>query len=92
MGCCLSTPPDTEELLKENAALRSRLTAEMKNRTPSSEALQRYFECKICFDAVVSTVFLPCGHCMACTACGAKFHTCPLCVSAVERVAHATFP
>ena len=92
MGCCFSTPPNAKELLLENAVLRRRLTAELDNKDPSSEELQRHFECKICFDAVVSTVFLPCGHCMACTTCGVKLRNCPLCVSVVERVTHVTFP
>ena len=95
MGCCPSSLENdssspSEELLRENASLRRRLAN--VERTASCEELQRRFECKICFDATVSVVFLPCGHCMTCAECGLRFSHCPLCVSSIERLTHVTFP
>eukprot|EP00811_Abedinium_folium_P000877 NODE_10805_length_1328_cov_4.639467.p3 GENE.NODE_10805_length_1328_cov_4.639467~~NODE_10805_length_1328_cov_4.639467.p3 ORF type:complete len:188 (+),score=57.06 NODE_10805_length_1328_cov_4.639467:562-1125(+) len=38
-------------------------------------------ECIICMDALVNTVFVPCGHMAACSACAARLHRkpCPVC-------------
>uniref|UniRef100_A0A131XUQ0 Putative inhibitor of apoptosis protein 1 and 2 iap1 iap2 n=2 Tax=Ixodes ricinus TaxID=34613 RepID=A0A131XUQ0_IXORI len=35
--------------------------------------------CKICLDAEVGVVFLPCGHLVACPACAASIKDCPVC-------------
>ncbi|XP_064489264.1 baculoviral IAP repeat-containing protein 7-like [Ornithodoros turicata] len=35
--------------------------------------------CKICLDAEVGVVFLPCGHLVACPACAASVKDCPIC-------------
>ena len=36
-------------------------------------------ECKICYDKVIDSVFVPCGHVAACITCAAKLETCPIC-------------
>lgn len=35
--------------------------------------------CKICYLTEYTTVFLPCGHVIACTKCAARVTKCPLC-------------
>lgn len=35
--------------------------------------------CKICMELEVNTVFLPCGHLIACNVCAPKVRNCPLC-------------
>jgi len=44
--------------------------------------------CKICMDGAVETVFVPCGHMVACSACGEQFkkQTCPMCREKVKMV------
>jgi hypothetical protein len=37
------------------------------------------WECKLCTDASISTVFIPCGHMLFCRACAHKVRNCPLC-------------
>ncbi|KAH9382412.1 hypothetical protein HPB48_005555 [Haemaphysalis longicornis] len=37
--------------------------------------------CKVCLDAEVGVVFLPCGHLAACPACASALTTCPICRS-----------
>lgn len=35
--------------------------------------------CKICFDKVIDSVFVPCGHVAACMCCAEKLERCPIC-------------
>ncbi|XP_038701434.1 E3 ubiquitin-protein ligase APD2 isoform X2 [Tripterygium wilfordii] len=46
--------------------------------------------CAICFDAPRDCFFLPCGHCVACFACGARIAeaagTCPICRRNIKKV------
>ncbi|XP_074341248.1 E3 ubiquitin-protein ligase APD1-like isoform X2 [Apium graveolens] len=46
--------------------------------------------CAICFDAPRDCFFLPCGHCVACLACGMRIketsETCPICRRKMNKV------
>ncbi|EOY07204.1 RING/U-box superfamily protein, putative isoform 3 [Theobroma cacao] len=46
--------------------------------------------CAICFDAPRDCFFLPCGHCVACFACGSRIAeaagTCPICRRNMKKV------
>uniref|UniRef100_A0A6N2KJ53 RING-type domain-containing protein n=1 Tax=Salix viminalis TaxID=40686 RepID=A0A6N2KJ53_SALVM len=46
--------------------------------------------CAICFDAPRECFFLPCGHCVACFACGTRIaeadSTCPVCSRNLKKV------
>lgn len=39
--------------------------------------------CKVCLDAEVGVVFLPCGHLVACPACASALTACPICRKAI---------
>lgn len=53
-------------------------------RAVGDEALVRCYECKVCFDAPIQCVFLPCGHALCCAECGAAPQHCPLCALEIE--------
>ena len=36
-------------------------------------------ECKICFDKDIDSVFVPCGHVLACFSCAISVKKCPIC-------------
>ena len=40
-------------------------------------------ECKICMDAELNTVLLPCAHRVACEKCARALKICPICRSAI---------
>uniref|UniRef100_A0A6C0M2E4 RING-type domain-containing protein n=1 Tax=viral metagenome TaxID=1070528 RepID=A0A6C0M2E4_9ZZZZ len=40
--------------------------------------------CAICYEEVVSTVFIPCRHCIACSKCSKKLDTCPACRARID--------
>ena len=44
--------------------------------------------CIMCCDRAINTVFVPCGHAVACLACGERFSDgdCPICKQAVRIV------
>lgn len=45
-------------------------------------------DCVVCMDNVKNTVFVPCGHCLCCTACAEvvlrKNGTCPVCSTYID--------
>lgn len=45
----------------------------------SSEPISDTRMCKICFDAEISQLFLPCSHLVTCTDCAKCIKICPMC-------------
>jgi E3 ubiquitin-protein ligase MYLIP len=37
------------------------------------------FECRICMDSAIDTVFCPCGHAVCCKSCSQRVKSCPIC-------------
>ena len=75
--CCLRDP-GYDTLKRENKALQKKL----------KEWETSNFECKICFDRVISDVLLPCGHALTCEKCTALCvvaESCPVCKRAVTH-------
>ena len=42
--------------------------------------------CKICMDAEVGVVFLPCGHFSCCAKCAKGIDMCPMCRSPIQEM------
>ncbi|XP_066153524.1 E3 ubiquitin-protein ligase MYLIP [Euwallacea fornicatus] len=60
-----------------------------------SEKLNRFIEamtCKICMDNRLDSVFLPCAHVVACSACAARIDRCPLCRSEIAQAQKLYMP
>jgi hypothetical protein len=53
-------------------------TTERPSRPPTP------FECKICMDAWMDHVFLPCGHFLCCSSCALSMRACPVCNAGVD--------
>lgn len=49
------------------------------------ERMQEERMCKICMDAEVSVVFLPCGHLSCCEGCANGMNLCPMCRSPIQE-------
>lgn len=44
--------------------------------------------CRICYERVINSVFLECGHMVSCVECGRKLRDCPVCRQTISRVIH----
>ena len=44
--------------------------------------------CTVCMDELISSVFCPCGHYVACNKCSKRLDRCPVCRQAVGYVQH----
>lgn len=83
---CLSavTSPTTPVPRRDN--LRRTLSAPASGSSDTEESLEEKLErmqeertCKICMDAEVGMVFLPCGHLSCCPDCARGMDFCPMC-------------
>jgi hypothetical protein len=93
MGSCLSSHDREKSLLEENTCLRHQIeTVLLQSASKNDTDVRRMFECKICFDDLVSIVFLPCGHCMSCKKCSTTFTKCPMCAIPIDNITYVTFP
>ncbi|KAH1021445.1 hypothetical protein HUJ04_010958 [Dendroctonus ponderosae] len=59
--------------------LKKSIPLEEENRI-----LKEARQCKICMDAEVGIVFLPCGHLTTCVNCAPNLEDCPMCRSAIK--------
>ncbi|KAL8593759.1 hypothetical protein ACOMHN_032365 [Nucella lapillus] len=53
-----------------------------------NERMKERNKCKICKNAKVGMIFLPCGHLAACTQCGSKMRTCSMCGDFIKGTAN----
>lgn len=44
-----------------------------------NDTLRDQLTCKVCLEAAVSVVFLPCGHLSCCAECAPALKNCPIC-------------
>ncbi|XP_066156165.1 death-associated inhibitor of apoptosis 2 isoform X1 [Euwallacea fornicatus] len=72
-----SSPPGAE--LLHGGGLKKSVSLEEENRI-----LKEARQCKICMDAEVGIVFLPCGHLATCVNCAPNLEDCPVCRSAIK--------
>ena len=74
--------------LEQNSVALRRLeeSRELEMLSQLESKLVRRYECKICMDAFIECVFLPCGHTLACRRCATKCFRCPVCKIEVDTV------
>ena len=54
---------------------------EQLNLIPEEKQYDKELMCKVCFDARINALTMPCGHCFGCLNCVAKLYSkeCPIC-------------
>ena len=52
---------------------------EAEEHEPPNKKVKQDDECKICCDKLVDSVFIPCGHILACLSCALSVERCPIC-------------
>ncbi|CAH2097972.1 unnamed protein product [Euphydryas editha] len=50
------------------------------------------FACRVCMDAPIDTLFLPCRHVVCCSDCAPRCERCPLCRGEIEKLMHIFLP
>ncbi|CAH1131504.1 unnamed protein product [Ceutorhynchus assimilis] len=79
-----STPPDCprgqfDACAPSGVKFEKSVSLEEENRI-----LKEARQCKICMDAEVGIVFLPCGHLATCVNCAPNLEDCPVCRSVIK--------
>lgn len=64
---------------------------EIEKKLNESEEINVNKKCKICFENDYNTVFIPCGHIIACAKCSLSITKCPACRQPFERVINVFF-
>ncbi|KAK7070951.1 hypothetical protein SK128_024227 [Halocaridina rubra] len=75
-GVILEGPPSDSQNEAPSAINQARSE---KNIAEELERIRESRMCKICMDAEMSVVFLPCTHMAACSSCAVTMATCPIC-------------
>ena len=59
---------------------------ENTEKKKNEEEVLEYRKCKICMDADMDIVFLPCGHMYSCASCTIKLGECSICRNAIQNI------
>ena len=71
----------TEDAPKHSPPKRVRRSPEKQQTSQTSSG----WECKVCFDAPVNVLLIPCKHLVVCETCAALIKTCPVCRGRVSE-------
>lgn len=89
---CLSAVTSPTTLAPNKTSLRRTLSEPASRSSESEESLEEKLErmqeertCKICMDAEVGVVFLPCGHFSCCADCATGMDFCPMCRCPIQE-------
>ncbi|KAI6073953.1 Baculoviral IAP repeat-containing protein 7 isoform X1 [Aix galericulata] len=69
---------------EQNSAKESREAAPLSTEE-QLRRLQDERTCKVCMERVVSVVFVPCGHLVACGECALNLRVCPICREVIRE-------
>lgn len=65
---------------------------EERKASMDGKAMQSDWECRLCLDAHISTVFIPCGHMLFCRGCAHRVRACPQCNSDILLIQTVYLP
>lgn len=89
---CLSAVTSPTTPVPRRDSLRRTLSAPASRSSETEESLEEKLErmqeertCKICMDAEVGMVFLPCGHLSCCPDCARGMDVCPMCRRPIQE-------
>nr|XP_034334885.1 death-associated inhibitor of apoptosis 2-like [Crassostrea gigas] len=63
-----------------------------KDLEEENRLLREQKTCKICLDAEVGVVFLPCGHLCCCVMCAPAVRQCPICRAEIRGTVRTFIP
>ena len=77
---------EKEETAQELAKRKEAEKKELSTLSAEYEELQAKITCKICLDAKIESLFLPCRHLVCCDNCANMVRECPFCRARIEGV------
>lgn len=86
---CQEEEPALQEFESDEEEPNAKRHRPAPSNAPITEAPELEADlCKVCMDAPVQTVFVPCGHMLACAPCGGqlKRKECPICRKKIKSV------
>jgi baculoviral IAP repeat-containing protein 7/8 len=88
-----SSSQSSQESLKDTQSQSSSCEKLQENSDKSDEEEEKKDSklCKICYSAEYNTIFLPCGHVIACAKCASSVSKCPACRQPFENVMRVYF-
>ena len=78
-GSVSSPRKQTMTKLKDSKHKSSNDFVDVEKLKRETERLRSNVTCRICLDATVHVLFLPCRHLICCEQCANNVHNCPLC-------------
>lgn len=99
--CTANLKSMLEEIMDEYRQMIDRHNKDLERVTERVEQSRRetadlsqqfnFVLCKICLNATVEVLFLPCAHIVACMVCALKLNDCPICRQAIKKHVRAYF-
>lgn len=88
-----SSSQSSQESIKDtqSKSSSSEKLQESSDKSDEEEEKKDSKLCKICYSAEYNTIFLPCGHVIACAKCASSVQKCPACRQPFENVMRVYF-
>jgi baculoviral IAP repeat-containing protein 7/8 len=89
-GCTSSQSPVGSQSSESSSSSHEKLN-ELSEKSDEEEEKKESKLCKICYSNEYNTIFLPCGHVIACAKCASSVDKCPACRQPFENVMRVYF-
>jgi baculoviral IAP repeat-containing protein 7/8 len=86
-----SSTSSARESFKDTESNCSEKAQEMSEKSDEEEEKKDSKLCKICYSNEYNTIFLPCGHVIACAKCASSVTKCPACRQPFEKIMRVYF-
>lgn len=91
LASCSSSQSSQGSSFKETISTSSEKQMETSEKSDEEEEKKDSKLCKICYSNEYNTIFLPCGHVIACAKCASSVSKCPACRQPFENVMRVYF-
>lgn len=86
-----SSQSSSQDSLKDEQSSSCEKLQESSDKSDEEEEKKDSKLCKICYSAEYNTIFLPCGHVIACAKCASSVNKCPACRQTFDNVMRVYF-
>lgn len=90
-GLCTASQSPIGSQSSESSSSSNEKLSELSDKSDEEEEKKESKLCKICYSNEYNTIFLPCGHVIACAKCASSVDKCPACRQPFENVMRVYF-